>query len=63
VAKVSAESKLEVNEDEYVQSLKWQLMETVMAWANGKPFAEIWLVLFFSPPPPPNVMSNADFLA
>ncbi|KAK4133175.1 antiviral helicase [Trichocladium antarcticum] len=41
VAKVSAESKLEVNEDEYVQSLKWQLMETVMAWANGKPFAEI----------------------
>lgn len=42
VAKVSAESKLEVNEDEYVQSLKWQLMETVMAWANGKPFAEIW---------------------
>ncbi|KAL2195989.1 rRNA-processing arch domain-containing protein [Corynascus similis CBS 632.67] len=41
VAKVSAESKLEVNEDEYVQSLKWQLMETVLAWANGKPFAEI----------------------
>jgi len=41
VAKVSAESKLEVNEDEYVQSLKWQLMETVLAWAGGKPFAEI----------------------
>ncbi|KAK3683460.1 rRNA-processing arch domain-containing protein [Podospora appendiculata] len=41
VAKVSAESKLDVNEEEYVQSLKWQLMETVMAWANGKPFAEI----------------------
>ncbi|KAK4101985.1 antiviral helicase [Parathielavia hyrcaniae] len=41
IAKVSAESKLEVNEDEYVQSLKWQLMETVMAWANGRPFAEI----------------------
>ncbi|KAL2135906.1 hypothetical protein VTI74DRAFT_6289 [Chaetomium olivicolor] len=41
VAKVSAESKMEVNEDEYVQSLKWQLMETVLAWANGKPFAEI----------------------
>ncbi|AEO61475.1 hypothetical protein MYCTH_2311660 [Thermothelomyces thermophilus ATCC 42464] len=41
IAKVSAESKLEVNEDEYVQSLKWQLMETVLAWANGKPFAEI----------------------
>ncbi|KAK0635066.1 rRNA-processing arch domain-containing protein [Bombardia bombarda] len=41
IAKVSAESKLDVNEEEYVQSLKWQLMETVMAWANGKPFAEI----------------------
>ncbi|KAI0116444.1 rRNA-processing arch domain-containing protein [Nemania sp. FL0031] len=41
IAKVSQESKLEVNEDEYVQSLKYQLMETVYAWANGKPFAEI----------------------
>ncbi|KAK4189869.1 rRNA-processing arch domain-containing protein [Podospora australis] len=41
VAKVSAESKMEVNEEEYVTSLKWQLMETVLAWANGKPFAEI----------------------
>jgi ATP-dependent RNA helicase DOB1 len=42
IAKVSAESKLDVNEEEYVQSLKWQLMETVYAWANGKPFGEIW---------------------
>jgi len=42
IAKVSQESKLEVNEDEYVQSLKWQLMDTVYAWANGKPFAEVW---------------------
>ncbi|KAK3297859.1 rRNA-processing arch domain-containing protein [Chaetomium fimeti] len=41
IAKVSAESKMEVNEDEYVQSLKWQLMETVLAWAEGKPFADI----------------------
>ncbi|KAK4166231.1 rRNA-processing arch domain-containing protein [Cladorrhinum sp. PSN259] len=41
VAKVSAESKLDVNEDDYVNGLKWQLMDTVMAWANGKPFAEI----------------------
>jgi len=46
VAKVSAESKLDVNEEEYVQSLKWQLMDTVLAWANGKPFAEIWYVQF-----------------
>ena len=48
VAKVSAESKLDVNEEEYVNSFKWQLMETVLAWANGKPFADIWYV-FLSP--------------
>ncbi|CAN8104194.1 unnamed protein product [Discula destructiva] len=41
IAKVSQESKLEVNEDEYVQSLKWQLMETVYVWAQGRPFVEI----------------------
>ncbi|KAI1106813.1 antiviral helicase [Jackrogersella minutella] len=41
IAKVSQESKLDVNEDEYAQSLKWQLMETVYAWANGKSFAEV----------------------
>jgi ATP-dependent RNA helicase DOB1 len=44
IAKVSQESKLEVNEDEYVQSLKYQLMETVYAWANGKSFADVWYV-------------------
>lgn len=42
IAKISQESKLEVNEEEYVQSLKWQLMETVYVWAQGRPFAEIW---------------------
>ncbi|KAI0394997.1 rRNA-processing arch domain-containing protein [Xylariaceae sp. FL0594] len=41
IAKVSQESKLDVNEEEYVQSLKFQLMETVYAWANGKSFAEV----------------------
>ncbi|UNI24654.1 RNA helicase [Purpureocillium takamizusanense] len=41
VAKVSQECKLDVNEEDYVQSLKWQLMETVYAWANGRPFSEI----------------------
>ncbi|KAL6864521.1 nuclear exosomal RNA helicase [Trichoderma novae-zelandiae] len=41
IAKVSQESKLDVNEDQYVQSLKWQLMETVYAWAHGRTFAEI----------------------
>ncbi|CAJ2511258.1 Uu.00g068830.m01.CDS01 [Anthostomella pinea] len=41
IAKVSQESKLEVNEDEYVNGLKWELMETVYAWANGKSFADV----------------------
>ncbi|KAF5611836.1 atp-dependent rna helicase dob1 [Fusarium subglutinans] len=41
IAKVSQECKLEVNEEEYIQKLKWQLMETVYAWAHGRPFIEI----------------------
>ncbi|KAF5706418.1 atp-dependent rna helicase dob1 [Fusarium mundagurra] len=41
IAKVSQECKLEVNEEEYLQKLKWQLMETVYAWAQGRPFIEI----------------------
>ena len=44
VAKVAQESKLAVNEDEYVQSFKYQLVEVVHAWANGRSFAEIWYV-------------------
>jgi len=44
IAKVSQESKLEVNEDEYVKSFKFELMEVVLAWAQGKSFAEIWYV-------------------
>lgn len=42
VAKVAQESKLKLNEDDYVQGLKYQLMEVVYAWAHGKSFAEIW---------------------
>lgn len=42
VAKVSQESKLAVNEDEYVNSFHWELMEVVYEWANGKSFFEIW---------------------
>ncbi|KAF4472017.1 atp-dependent rna helicase dob1 [Fusarium albosuccineum] len=41
IAKVSQECKLDVNEEEYVQKLKWQLMETVFTWAQGRPFVEI----------------------
>lgn len=42
VAKVSQESKMAVNEDEYVQSFHWELMEVIYDWANGKSFADIW---------------------
>lgn len=45
IAKVSQECKLEVNEEEYIQKLKWQLMETVYAWAQGRPFIEIWYAI------------------
>ncbi|KAI1616610.1 rRNA-processing arch domain-containing protein [Exophiala viscosa] len=41
IAKVSVESKLAVNEEEYVQSFKWQLMPVIYAWAKGKSFGEI----------------------
>ncbi len=44
IAKVSQDSKLAINEDEYVESFKYQLMEVVLAWATGKSFAEIWFV-------------------
>ncbi|KAN0085257.1 rRNA-processing arch domain containing protein [Elaphomyces granulatus] len=41
IAKVSQESKLSVNEEEYVQSFHWELMEVIYEWAHGKSFAEI----------------------
>lgn len=41
IAKVSQECKLDVNEETYVQSLRWQLMETVFVWAQGRSFSEI----------------------
>ncbi|KAJ5105434.1 hypothetical protein NUU61_002781 [Penicillium alfredii] len=41
VAKVSQESKMAVNEDEYVQSFHWELMEVIYEWAHGKAFADI----------------------
>lgn len=42
IAKVSQDSKLEVNEEEYVKSFKYELMDVVYAWSTGKSFAEIW---------------------
>ena len=44
IAKVSMECKVLVNEEEYLQSFKHQLMEVVFAWCNGASFAEIWYV-------------------
>lgn len=41
IAKVSLESKLAINEKEYVDSFKWELIDVVLAWAQGKSFAEI----------------------
>ena len=44
IAKVSIESKMTVNEEEYVQSFRWQLMHVMHAWAQGKSFGDIWYV-------------------
>ncbi|KAF2677308.1 antiviral helicase [Lentithecium fluviatile CBS 122367] len=41
VAKISQESKLPVNEEEYLKSFKYELMDVVFSWARGASFAEI----------------------
>ncbi|CAK1362971.1 unnamed protein product [Cercospora beticola] len=41
IAKVSMECKVLVNEEEYLQSFKHQLMEVVLSWCNGASFADI----------------------
>ncbi|XP_064798209.1 exosome RNA helicase MTR4 [Oncorhynchus masou masou] len=41
VAKVSAEAKLEVDEDTYLDKFKPHLMDVVYTWANGSTFAQI----------------------
>lgn len=45
IAKVAQESKLAVNEEEYLQTFKFELMPVVLAWSKGATFAEIWYVL------------------
>jgi len=42
IAKISLESKLAINEDEYIKSFKFELMEVVFAWSKGATFAQIW---------------------
>ncbi|XP_057674378.1 exosome RNA helicase MTR4 [Corythoichthys intestinalis] len=41
IAKVSADAKLEVDEDDYLGQFKPHLMDVVFAWANGATFAHI----------------------
>ncbi|KAI1984260.1 ATP-dependent RNA helicase mtr4 [Ophidiomyces ophidiicola] len=41
IAKVAQESKLALNEEEYVQSFRWELMAVIFEWAKGGTFAEI----------------------
>lgn len=42
IAKVSTESKVVINEEEYLQSFKFELMAVVLQWTKGSSFAEIW---------------------
>ena len=44
VAKISMESKVVVNEEEYLETFKFELMEVVYAWTHGASFATIWYV-------------------
>lgn len=41
IAKVSKESKLAFDEDEYVSSFKVELMDAVVQWCKGASFTEI----------------------
>jgi len=41
IAKVSIESRLPVNEDEYVQSFRVELMDAVLMWCRGQKFVDI----------------------
>ncbi|TNN58689.1 Superkiller viralicidic activity 2-like 2 [Liparis tanakae] len=41
IAKVSAEAKLEIDEEAYLNQFKPHLMDVVFAWANGATFAQI----------------------
>ena len=41
IAKVSKESKLPINEDDYVKSFKVELMDAVVQWCRGASFSDI----------------------
>lgn len=44
IAKISQESKLTVNEEEYLKTFKYELMDVVYQWSKGATFAQIWYV-------------------
>lgn len=54
IAKVSADAKLEVDEETYLSQFKPHLMDVVYAWANGATFAQICKMtdVFEGPWPP-----------
>ncbi|KAH9876222.1 ATP-dependent RNA helicase mtr4 [Plenodomus biglobosus] len=41
IAKISQESKLQIDEEVYLKTFKYELMEVVYAWSKGASFAEI----------------------
>jgi len=41
IAKVSKESKLPIDEEQYVASFKVELMDAVMQWCRGAAFSDI----------------------
>jgi ATP-dependent RNA helicase DOB1 len=46
IAKICQESKLQIDEQEYVSSFKTELMDAVLAWCKGAKFSEICKVRF-----------------
>ncbi|VDK28176.1 unnamed protein product, partial [Anisakis simplex] len=41
IAKITKESKLDIDEDKYVESFKPHMMDVVHQWCSGASFAEI----------------------
>lgn len=61
IARVSKESKLEINEEDYVASFKVGLMDAVHSWCRGAKFSEICKVsIYVSKLPHLNFVSTAD---
>ena len=46
IVKVSKESKLAIEEEDYVSSFKVELMDAVVQWCRGASFSEICKVSF-----------------